>query len=135
MNSTDSSFKIRRKAEASTMIEMLRKRTTRNVPLAGFYLTLALYFLFATYSIGTTRIGQDNFVPVRGHVTLALALCFIYAASMKLFVRTSDKVLKLLTEEVFKDDSEARVLTMFDKVQASHARRQEVEQVVPPNGP
>ena len=97
------------------MIEILRKRTTRNVPLAGFYLTIALYLLGMTYGFGTVRIGYHNFVPVSGLVSLALALCFIYMASVKLFVRTTDKVLKLLTEEMFKDDTEASILTMMCK--------------------
>jgi len=134
MDSNLSSSKIRRKAEAATIIEMLRKRTTRNVPLAIFNLTFALFFIFQTVSIGTRQIGSHDFVPVQGLVTLALALIFVYATSVNLFVRTSDRVLLILTEEIFKHDSEAQVLTMLNTVHTSHAKRK-VEQVMDVNRP
>ena len=123
MDSTLSSYKIRRKAEAATIIQMLRKRTTRNVPLAIFNLTLAHFFIYQTVCFGAKPIGMHDYVPVHGLVTLALALFFVYAASVNLFVRASDRVLLLLTEEIFKHDSEAQVITMLNTVQNSHAKR------------
>jgi hypothetical protein len=58
-----------------------------------------------TYLIGTTTIGNRDFIPVAGLVHLAIAICFLYAGTTKLFVRTTDKVLYLLIEELVNRDA------------------------------
>jgi len=120
------SSEVRRKAEVAAMIRILRKRTTRNVPLGVFYLFFALFFLAMTYGY-TTTIEYRNFIPVDGLVTLALALCSIYAASLCLIVRTSDKALKHVMEEMFSDDGEARFPQKLNGVKADLPKKQ-VEQ-------
>jgi hypothetical protein len=120
------SCEVRRKAEVAAMIRILRKRTTRNVPLGVFCLFFALFFLAMTYGY-TTTIEYRNFIPVDGLVTLALALCSIYAASLCLIVRTSDKVLKHVMEEMFSDDGEAIFPKKLNGVKAALPKKQ-VEQ-------
>jgi len=125
MQTKITSTTIRRKVEVPAMIEYLRNRTSRNVALAGFHFTIALYFLVVTHNIGTTTIGSHDYIPVSGLLTLSLALCFIYAGSAKLYVRTTDKVLKLLIEEMFPDDAESSLLAHLSEVQKAQRNKQD----------
>jgi len=117
------SVDARHKLEAAEVADALRRRTTRNFPLAGFYLTLAVYFVIATYSIGTVKIGSHHFVPVGGLVTFGLGLVFMYAAARKLFVRTSDKAVKVLIAALMDADIKA-VATKPGDTQAAHQKIQ-----------
>ena len=98
---------MRYKAEAAEMVDALHRRATRNVPLAGIYLTIGLIFLVFACDIGTVKISRHQFIPVSGLVTLALAFCFIYAAARRLFVRTSDKAIKVLIEALLNNDADS----------------------------
>jgi hypothetical protein len=114
---------MKRECEVVEMTEALRRRTTRNVAAAGSLFTVALLFFLMSYKIGTIRIGSHYFIPVEGLATFAIAICFIYAGTVKAFVSTSDKVLHFLIGEIVKRDGEVSHLAKLSELQAKSPKR------------